>query len=148
MYGSADAFAGQEARVFQSKGKYYAESGRGSLSLPKKKGQLTPSGNPFSDFEKNWYIQQGFGDPTKLVQGGNTYYYQGVSPEARQLYLIATGGKDPLTINGAQYGPNQTLVSGSAGTGYQQTQLSSTNTAPSLQDPNQGRSGLLIRRAG
>jgi hypothetical protein len=111
--------------------------------------------NPFSDFERNWYIQNGFGDPTRVIKGtdpkqikqGNSFQYVGVSPEARQLYLIATGGKEPLTINGVQNTPSQTLVTGSTGTGTQQTQLSTTNTVPSLMDPNQGRSGLRIRRS-
>ena len=53
--------------------------------------------------ERQWYIDQGFGDPTKVVgQTANSRlsrasagYYQGVTPEARYLY---TQSSIPKTV--------------------------------------------------
>jgi hypothetical protein len=56
--------------------------------------------------ERQWYIDQGFGDPTKVVtqrsglyggkvKGTSTDYYQGVTPEARYLY---TQSSIPKTV--------------------------------------------------
>jgi hypothetical protein len=60
--------------------------------------------SPFANEERQWYIDQGFGDPNEVVgkrgpsggyTTGRTYnrptpgtpgYYKGVSPEARYLY--------------------------------------------------------------
>ena len=56
--------------------------------------------------ERQWYIDQGFGDPTKVVgqrastsgkfaSPGSPGFYQGVSPEARYLY---TQSSIPKTV--------------------------------------------------
>jgi hypothetical protein len=57
--------------------------------------------------ERQWYIDQGFGDPTKVVgqrsavnsprfsSAANPGYYQGVTPEARYLY---TQSSIPKTV--------------------------------------------------
>jgi hypothetical protein len=65
--------------------------------------------------ERQWYIDQGFGDPTKVVgqrnpsassrfrSAGSPGYYQGVSPEARYLY---TQSSIPKTVYLEQRAPS------------------------------------------
>lgn len=47
--------------------------------------------NPFADFEKNWYIEKGFGDPTKVVEGTNRVMTQGAT--TKQVRLPSPTGK-------------------------------------------------------
>ena len=64
--------------------------------------------------ERQWYIDQGFGDPTSVVgqrastsgrfaSPGSPGYYQGVSPEARYLY---TQSSIPKTVYLEQRAPS------------------------------------------
>lgn len=63
--------------------------------------------------ERQWYIDQGFGDPTKVVgQTPNTRlsrasagFYQGVTPEARYLY---TQSSIPKTVYLQERAPSAT----------------------------------------
>jgi hypothetical protein len=172
-YGAVNAFGDYGGYVLNRNGKYYATKARPGTIFARAKGQLTTSTSPFSDFEKNWYIERGFGDPTRLVGtatadpksplsrvtrsgfggaliGGmfgsvNKYTYAGVSPEARQLFLLATGGAPPpgpTNPSGVNLG-DVTTPTGSGNVSL----LPTPAPVPILQDPNEGRSGLRIRRA-
>ncbi len=163
------------------------------MAVPKNYGAGLTDRNLFSDFERNWYIERGFGDPTRTetkyfdranqeiklgqpprnYQGyskngnftpatfrsaGNPFMLglgiqarqvtAGVSPEARQLFLMAMGGKDPINLDAANVGTMpRTVVQGSAGIGtISNLPTTATTNVPVLEDPNQGRSGLRIRR--
>lgn len=197
-YGSTlNPFGKYTGAVLAQDGKYYADTGSGFFGS--NKGRRLEVQNPFSDFERNWYMENGFGDPTKLKaqyydrdgkliqdptryqpQGGTPiikgqggyaydpvdltkrqsplgfglpsygvttkYAFQGVSPEARQLYLQATGGKDPIAAQtGQTLGPERTVVSDKQGVGTIQ-QVMAEQRAPILEDPNQGRNLFRIRR--
>lgn len=181
-YGSDfSPFGSYSGSVIYSDGNYYKSKGYFD-----KGEKLKADTSSFSDFERNWYIENGFGDPTKLVasyydrsgkliedptryeyrtpvikgQGGNTAYmdltksnplgfmgsygtstkysFQGVSPEARQLYLQATGGVDPIEIQGTggqTLGQKTTVATSDYGTGTIQSVLSE-GTIPTIQDIN------------
>jgi hypothetical protein len=76
--------------------------------------------SPFANEERQWYIDQGFGDPSEVVdtrqfydfKTGRTYnrptpkapgYYKGVSREARYLY---TQSSIPKTVYSQERAPS------------------------------------------
>lgn len=72
--------------------------------------------------EQQWYINQGFGDPNKVINSSptknlgrfgtipeNAGYYQGVSPEARYLY---TQSSIPKTVYLEQRAPSAATTLG------------------------------------
>lgn len=195
-YGATNAFGDYTGYVINQGNKYYQSTG--SSLFGGNKGDKLKVTSPFSDFERNWYIENGFGDPTRLQaqyydrsgkliqdptkyayqtpmikgQGGYTQYvdltqrqnplgygymaamgtstkynFAGVSPEARQLYLLATGGTDPVNTDalGNTVGPKTTVAEGKAGIGTIQS-IVSNREVPILEDPNQGRNEIRIRR--
>ena len=85
--------------------------------------------SPFGDAERQWYIDNGFGDPTQQIAGEKSTtgvyrpspfkgsgpnriqrkvyatlpYYRGVSPEARMLYTTAADRAKAVSDASAQY---------------------------------------------
>jgi hypothetical protein len=95
--------AGSAAGFLKPETKFSTNYGYGAV------GQAPAMANE----ERQWYMDQGFGDPTKVVgkrEGGGKYripgsagYYQGVSPEARYLY---TQSSIPKTVYLEQRAPS------------------------------------------
>lgn len=189
-YGAGlNPFGKYEGYSIQQGGKYYAQNTSGFFSTPGRQLKVDQSGTPFSDFERQWYIDKGFGDPLKtktefydsrgnlLKDGKYTYttpvikgqggysktidlndpksygrglygsalpfgvrakqVTQGVSPEARQLYMMATGGVDPVQANasGQQLGSKTILATSKFGEGTVQN-VKAEQTIPTISDIN------------
>lgn len=207
-YGAGlNPFGNYDGYAVMSGGKYYNQAN--SFFSPMKGSRqldVTTKGTGFSDFERQWYIDKGFGDPLatktefynaqgKLIkdgliegrtpvikgQGGRSYttdlnalygggldkvsgrggpfaapagwgvkmkqVTKGVSPEARQLYLMATGGVEPTTISdGTKVGQETIVAQGRQGIGTIQSVIQD-RIVPMLEDPNYGaRQALSIAR--
>ena len=87
-----------------------AQMGRGQAQAPATKNYgygAVGQAPAMAKEERQWYIDNGFGDPTKVVgqrsavnsprfsSAANPGYYQGVTPEARYLY---TQSSIPKTV--------------------------------------------------
>lgn len=136
----------------------------------------------YSDFERNWYMNNGFGDPNATrdvwYQNGSriddprnfqAYVYYGRNGgrwETRDLTKVggdrafgAIKQQEQIGVSdearAAFLRANPSAAAASGGPAFQNATGTGTisNTAPSslqipqLQDPNQGRSSLRIRRA-
>lgn len=205
-YGAGlNPFGDYSGYAVQSDGKYFNQANtffgpqKGSRRL-----DVSTKGTGFSDFERQWYIDKGFGDPLatktefynsqgKLIkdglvhgrtpmmkgQGGQAYttdlnqlygkgldqvgyrgafsmagmgvkmkqVTKGVSPEARQLYLMTTGGVEPTTIkDGTKVGQETIVAQGKQGVGTIQSVIQD-RVVPMLEDPNYGaRQAMTIAR--
>ena len=68
----------------------------------------------YSEAERKWYMQNGYGDPLTMTNG----YYQGVTQDARNAYLAAASYADSVKQASQQYSSGLDIPSNRDSSGY------------------------------